>query len=117
MQHQVADGDASGVADATTSPTAPPSSASSSSNGGTYDFTSFIRPRMYGSTDMHWLRHQHLAGPGVRHVDLDEAEVVRRGLALRAGGELDLTAARHRARDDTRASDHPHKPDRRPDLA
>ena len=37
-------------------PIAPPSSGSPSRNGGTYDFTSFIRPRMYGSTDMNRLR-------------------------------------------------------------
>ena len=37
---------------AITVPTAPPSSGLSTWKGGTYDFTSFIRPRMYGSTDM-----------------------------------------------------------------
>lgn len=42
--------------DSTTSPTAPPSSALLSSKGGTYDFPSFIRPRMYGSTDMNRCR-------------------------------------------------------------
>ena len=42
--------------DAMTCPTAPPVSGSPSANGGTYDFASFIRPRMYGSTDMNAFR-------------------------------------------------------------
>ena len=37
--------------DATTRPTAPPRIGSPSGNGDTYDFASFIRPRMYGSTE------------------------------------------------------------------
>ena len=50
---------------ATTSPIAAPSSGASRANGGTYDLTSFIRPRMYGSTDMYWLRTTIWPGPGV----------------------------------------------------
>src|ERR1039458_6673996 len=42
--------------DSTTSPTAPPLSGLPNSNGGTYDFPSFMRPRMYGSTDIKRLR-------------------------------------------------------------
>src|ERR1017187_4355441 len=42
--------------DSMTSPTAPPSSGLPNSNGGTYDFPAFMRPRMYGSTDMKRLR-------------------------------------------------------------
>ena len=42
--------------DAITRPTAPPVSGASRENGGTYDFASFIRPRMYGSTDTYALR-------------------------------------------------------------
>jgi hypothetical protein len=42
----------SGTRDATTVPTAAPVSGSPSANGGTYDFASFMRPRMYGSTDI-----------------------------------------------------------------
>ena len=45
----------SGEFDSMTSPTAPPARGSPIWNGGTYDFTSFIRPRMYGSTDMNRL--------------------------------------------------------------
>src|ERR1039457_5850998 len=39
-----------------TSPTAPPSSGLPISKGGTYDFPSFMRPRIYGSTDIKRLR-------------------------------------------------------------
>ena len=46
--------------------------AASSWNGGTYDFTSFIRPRMYGSTDMNTLRTRTWPGPGAGTLDLDE---------------------------------------------
>jgi hypothetical protein len=49
-------GFSAGERDSTTSPTAPPSSALPSWKGGTYDFASFMRPRMYGSTDMYRLR-------------------------------------------------------------
>ena len=52
----------SGERDSVTVPTAPPSSGSPSRNGGTYDFTSFIRPRMYGSTDMNMLRTRTCPG-------------------------------------------------------
>src|ERR1700681_4636218 len=38
--------------EATTVPIAAPLSGSPTTNGGTYDLTSFIRPRMYGSTDI-----------------------------------------------------------------
>jgi len=41
-----------GLRERSTRPTAPPSSGSPSLNGGEYDFTSFMRPRIYGSTDM-----------------------------------------------------------------
>ena len=52
---QVPSGSASD-ADATTWPTAPPVSGSPSANGGTYERTSFMRPRMYGSTETNVLR-------------------------------------------------------------
>ena len=42
--------------DSMTSPTAPPSSGLPNWKGGTYDFPSFMRPRMYGSTDIKRLR-------------------------------------------------------------
>jgi hypothetical protein len=44
------------ASDSMTTPTAPPSSGFPNSKGGTYDFPSFMRPRMYGSTDMKRLR-------------------------------------------------------------
>ena len=47
-----------------TSPTAPPSMGWSSSKGGTYDFASFIRPRMYGSTEKYRLRTRTWPSPG-----------------------------------------------------
>src|SRR3954470_22328443 len=50
--------------EATTSPTAPPSSGASISNGGTYERPSFMRPRMYGSTDMNSLRTSSSPSPG-----------------------------------------------------
>ena len=50
--------------EATTVPTAPPSSGAPTWNGGTYDLASFIRPRMYGSTDRTSLRTSTCPGPG-----------------------------------------------------
>ncbi len=48
----VAPNGTSGDFDAITVPIAAPSSGLPTSNGGTYDFASFMRPRMYGSTDI-----------------------------------------------------------------
>ena len=45
-------------------PTAPPVSGSPSANGGTYDRVSFIRPRMYGSTETKALRTCTSPAPG-----------------------------------------------------
>src|SRR5699024_9748719 len=42
--------------DSTTSATIPPESTSFNSNGGIYDFTSFILPLIYGSTDKYSVR-------------------------------------------------------------
>ncbi len=51
--------------EAITSPTAAPSSGAPSSNGGrTGEGTSSIRPRMYGSTDIHVLRTRMCPSPG-----------------------------------------------------
>src|SRR3954470_878600 len=50
--------------EATTSPTAPPSSGAPIANGGTYERASFMRPRMYGSTDIHSLRRSSSPSPG-----------------------------------------------------
>src|SRR5579884_1378881 len=54
----------SGLRDATTVPIADPCSGSPTANGGTYDFASFIRPRMYGSTDIIVLRTRTSPSPG-----------------------------------------------------
>ena len=84
--------------DATTWPTAPPLITSPTWNGGTYDLTSFIRARMYGSTDMNAFRISTSPVGRLRHVDLDEREVGRLRHPVRAGGQVDLAARRHRCR-------------------
>ncbi len=63
VQHMVADVEAP-ASEAMTSPTAPPSIGRSSAYGSTYDFTSFIRPRMYGSTEKCRLRTRMRPSPG-----------------------------------------------------
>src|SRR3954471_22454524 len=50
--------------DSTTSPTAPPDMTSPTSNGGAYDLTSRMRPRMAGSTLMIRLRTRICPSPG-----------------------------------------------------
>ena len=48
--------------DSTTRPTAPPVIVASSANGATYDSASFIRPRMYGSTERNSLATRTWSG-------------------------------------------------------
>ncbi len=55
-----------GLREATTWPTAPPVSGSPTWKGGTYDFASFMRPRMYGSTETNALRISTSPSPGSR---------------------------------------------------
>ena len=87
--------------EATTCPTAPPVSGSPSANGGTYDRVSFIRPRMYGSTETNALRTTTSPSPGSGTLDLGELEVRGHGRAARPGGEPDLPRAQGHGRHPT----------------